>query len=33
LISDRIGLDGISGALQNLQDNKGGVARQVVVLD
>jgi len=33
LISDRIGLDGISGALQNLQDNKGSVARQVVVLD
>ena len=33
LVSDRIGLDGITGALQNLKDNKGTVARQVVVFD
>lgn len=33
LVSDRIGLDGITGALQNLKDNKGSVARQVVVFD
>ena len=32
LISDRIGLDGITGAMQNLKNNKGTVARQVVVL-
>jgi S-(hydroxymethyl)glutathione dehydrogenase / alcohol dehydrogenase len=33
LISDRIKLDGITGAMQNLKDNKGSVARQVVVFD
>ena len=33
LISDRIGLEGITGAMQNLLDNKGSVARQVVVLN
>lgn len=33
LISDRIGLDGITAAMQNLKDNKGSVARQVVVLN
>ena len=33
LVSDRIGLDGITGALQNLNENKGGVARQVVMFD
>jgi S-(hydroxymethyl)glutathione dehydrogenase/alcohol dehydrogenase len=33
MISDRIGLDGITGALQNLKDNKGTVARQVVVFN
>ena len=33
LVSDRIGLDGITGALQNLKDNKGSVARQVVVFE
>ena len=33
LVSDRIGLDGITGALQNLKDNKGTVARQVVMFD
>lgn len=33
LISDRIGLEGITGALQNLKDNKGTVARQVVTFD
>ena len=33
MISDRIGLDGITGALQNLKDNKGTVARQVVMFD
>ena len=33
LVSDRIGLEGITGALQNLKDNKGTVARQVVVFD
>ena len=32
LISDRIGMDGITGAMQNLKANKGTVARQVVVL-
>jgi len=31
LISDRIGLEGITAAMQNLKDNKGSVARQVVV--
>jgi S-(hydroxymethyl)glutathione dehydrogenase/alcohol dehydrogenase len=33
LVSDRIGLDGLTGALQNLKDNKGTVARQVVLFD
>jgi S-(hydroxymethyl)glutathione dehydrogenase/alcohol dehydrogenase len=33
MISDRIGLDGITGALQNLKDNKGTVARQVVMFN
>jgi S-(hydroxymethyl)glutathione dehydrogenase / alcohol dehydrogenase len=33
LVSDRIGLDGLTGALQNLKDNKGSVARQVVMFD
>ena len=33
LISDRIGLEGVTGALQNLKDNKGSVARQVIVFD
>jgi len=33
LVSDRIGLDGVTGALQNLKDNKGSIARQVVVFD
>ena len=33
LVSDRIGLEGITGALQNLKDNKGTVARQVVIFD
>ncbi len=33
LVSDRIGLDGITGALQNLKDNKGSVARQVVLFE
>ncbi|MEM5517905.1 Zn-dependent alcohol dehydrogenase [Henriciella sp. AS95] len=33
LVSDRIGIDGITDALQNLKDNKGTVARQVVVFD
>ena len=33
LISDRIGMDGITAAMQNLKANKGTVARQVVVLD
>jgi len=33
LVSDRIGLEGITGALQNLKDNKSTVARQVVVFD
>ena len=33
LVSDRIGLDGITDALQNLKDNKGTVARQVVMFD
>lgn len=33
LVSDRIGLDGVTGALQNLKDNKGTVARQVIVFD
>lgn len=33
LVSDRISLDGITGAMQALKDNQGGVARQVVVFD
>jgi len=33
LVSDRIGLDGVTDALQNLKDNKGSIARQVVVFD
>ena len=33
LVSDHIGLEGITGALQNLKDNKGTVARQVVIFD
>ncbi|MCL4146456.1 UNVERIFIED_CONTAM: hypothetical protein GTU68_054320 [Idotea baltica] len=33
LVSDRIKLEGITGALQNLKDNRGSVARQVVVFD
>ncbi|MGC6499816.1 MAG: Zn-dependent alcohol dehydrogenase [Henriciella sp.] len=33
LVSDRIGLDGLTAAMQNLHDNKASVARQVVVFD
>lgn len=33
LVSERISLEGITGALQNLKDNKGTIARQVVVFD
>ena len=32
-LADRIGMEGLTGALQNLKDNKGSVARQVVVFD
>ncbi len=33
LVSDTIGLEGITGAMQNLKDNKSTVARQVVLFD
>lgn len=33
MVSDRIGLEGVTDAFQNLKDNKGSVARQVVVFD
>lgn len=33
LVSDRIKLEGITGAMQNLKDNKASVARQVVMFD
>ncbi len=33
MVSDRIGMDGITDALANLKTHKTGVARQVVVLD
>ena len=33
LVSDRISLEGITGAMQNLHENKSTVARQVVVFD
>lgn len=33
LVSDRIGLDGLTQAMQNLHDNKATVARQVIVFD
>jgi len=33
LISDRIKLDGLTQAMQNLLDNKASVARQVIMFD